>query len=305
MSKTKTVLGRGLASLIPRQPTPPPQPTGGEDNGAGTEIVAIIPLGAIRRNPYQPRLEFDPASLDELKRSIQEKGIIQPITVRRVEGGYQLITGERRVRAAKEAGLERVPAYIIRVRSDEEMLELALIENLQREHLNPIEIAISYRRLIEECRYTQEEVSSKIGKDRTTVTNALRLLKLPEPIQTAVRKGDISSGHARALVAVEDGSLQMDIFRKVMSRGLSVREVERLARERHTRRSLRKAIARSGGGAASSLANLEERLRRILGTKVRITLLQNGRGEIVVEYYSAEDLDRLIDIIGDLRDRSS
>jgi ParB family chromosome partitioning protein len=265
----------------------------------------MIPPEAIRHNPYQPRLEFDPVSLDELRRSILERGIIQPVTVRRAEGGYQLISGERRVRAAKEAGLKRIPAYIIRIRSDEEMLELALIENLQREHLNPIEIAISYKRLIDECRYTQEEVSAKIGKDRTTVTNALRLLKLPESIQAAVRKGEISSGHARSLVAIEDSTLQMEIFRKVMAKGLSVREVERLARERPARRPGRRGKAQAGGSSASSFASVEERLRRIFGTKVRLLALQNGRGEIVLEYYSADDLERLLEIIGALREDAS
>jgi ParB family chromosome partitioning protein len=305
MSKTKTVLGRGLASLIPRQPTPSSQSSGREDDGFGTEIVVMIPPESIRHNPYQPRLEFDPVSLDELRRSILERGIIQPVTVRRAEGGYQLISGERRVRAAKEAGLKRIPAYIIRIRSDEEMLELALIENLQREHLNPIEIAISYKRLIDECRYTQEEVSAKIGKDRTTVTNALRLLKLPESIQAAVRKGEISSGHARSLVAIEDPTLQMDIFRKVMAKGLSVREVERLARERPARRTGRKGKANGGGSSASSFASVEERLRRIFGTKVRLLAIQNGKGEIVLEYYSAEDLERLLEIMGTFHEDAS
>jgi ParB family chromosome partitioning protein len=265
----------------------------------------MIPPESIRHNPYQPRLEFDPVSLDELRRSILERGIIQPVTVRRAEGGYQLISGERRVRAAKEAGLKRIPAYIIRIRSDEEMLELALIENLQREHLNPIEIAISYKRLIDECRYTQEEVSAKIGKDRTTVTNALRLLKLPESIQAAVRKGEISSGHARSLVAIEDPTLQMDIFRKVMAKGLSVREVERLARERPARRTGRKGKANGGGSSASSFASVEERLRRIFGTKVRLLAIQNGKGEIVLEYYSAEDLERLLEIMGTFHEDAS
>ncbi|HUI65720.1 MAG TPA: ParB/RepB/Spo0J family partition protein, partial [Bacteroidota bacterium] len=211
MAKLKPVLGRGLASLIPRQASVPPLPLGGQDDGTTNEIIASIALDKIERNPYQPRAEFEPVALDELKRSIQEKGIIQPITVRRHGEGYQLISGERRVLAAREAGLKSIPAYIIRVRSDEELLELALIENLQREHLNPIEIAISYKRLIDECRYTQEEISQKIGKDRTTVTNFLRLLKLPDQIQTAVRKGLINSGHARALIAIEDPERQMTI----------------------------------------------------------------------------------------------
>jgi ParB family chromosome partitioning protein len=303
MSKMKPVLGRGLASLIPRAPSVAPVPGGRQDDGIGVDIIATVSIDRIDRNPYQPRHEFDPVTLDELKRSIQEKGIIQPITVRRLGDRYQLISGERRVRAAREAGLAQVPAYIIRVRSNEEMLELALIENLQREHLNPIEIAISYKRLIDECRYSQEEVSQKIGKDRTTVTNFLRLLKLPEPIQAAVRKGDISSGHARALVAIEDSALQMEIFRKVIGRGLSVREVERLVRDKGTARKGHRPAPRAGAGVASSLSSVEERLRQFLGTKVMVRMLQDGKGEIVIEYYSADDLERLLEIFADLQDR--
>lgn len=304
MSKMKPVLGRGLASLIPRGVSIAPPPSARQDDGVGEEIVAAIPIDSIDRNPYQPRLEFDPVALDELKRSIQEKGIIQPITVRRVHDRYQLISGERRVRAAKEAGLARVPAYIIRVGSNEEMLELALIENLQREHLNPIEIAISYKRLIDECRYTQEEVSRKIGKDRTTITNFLRLLKLPDPIQTAVRKGEISSGHARALVAIEDGALQVEIFRRVMSRGLSVRDVERLVREKGSPKGGRKAGGGRARAVATSLSSIEERLRQFLGTKVQVKMLQDGKGEIIIEYYSADDLERLLEVFADLQDRA-
>jgi ParB family chromosome partitioning protein len=300
----KPVLGRGLASLIPRAPSVPPIPGARQDDGFGEDIIATVSIERIDRNPYQPRHEFDPVTLDELKRSIQEKGIIQPITVRRLGERYQLISGERRVRAAREAGLTEVPAYIIRVKSNEEMLELALIENLQRERLNPIEIAISYKRLIDECRYTQEEVSQKIGKDRTTITNFLRLLKLPEPIQAAVRKGEISSGHARALVAIDDPIVQMDMFTRVVARGLSVRDVERLARDKGKARKGRRPETRPGTGVASSLSSVEERLRQFLGTKVMVRMLQDGKGEIVIEYYSADDLERLLEIFAELQERS-
>jgi ParB family transcriptional regulator, chromosome partitioning protein len=304
MSKVKPVLGRGLASLIPRVPPPPPEAHIRSDEGSSVEVISTIPLDRIERNPFQPRLEFDPVALDELKRSIQEKGVIQPITVRRIGDRYQLISGERRVRSAREAGLSRIPAYIIAVHTDEEMLELALIENLQREHLNPIEVAISYKRLIDECRYTQEEVSQKIGKDRTTITNFLRLLKLPDPIQAAVRKGEISSGHARALVAIDDQGLQMDLYRKITGKGLSVREVERLVRDRGQKKPGGRKEGRSGSGAvASSLSHIETELRQFLGTKVSVRMQQDGKGEIVIEYYSAEDLDRLLEIFGEIRDR--
>ncbi|MDH4070755.1 MAG: ParB/RepB/Spo0J family partition protein, partial [Ignavibacteria bacterium] len=223
MSKLKPVLGRGLASLIPRPQTsesaPPPESPG--DDGVSTEVIVAVEIDRISRNPFQPRADFDPVALEELKNSIQEKGVIQPITVRRTADGYQLISGERRVRAAKEAGLARIPAYILQVETNEEMLELALIENLQREHLNPIEIAISYKRLIDECSLTQEQVSQRIGKDRSTITNTLRLLRLPEKIQSSVRKGTITSGHARAILAIEDTAVQLGIFQQITERGLS------------------------------------------------------------------------------------
>jgi len=302
MSKNKLALGRGLASLIPthsgsysRSSVPE-----GDEGGAGAEFVRID-LSKIERNPYQPRADFSPDALDELKQSIKEKGVIQPITVRRIPEGYQLITGERRVRAAREAGLATIPAYVIEIGSEEEMLELALIENLQREQLNPIEIAISYRRLMDECGLTQEEVSQTIGKDRSTVTNFLRLLKLPEEIQVAVRHGDISGGHARALVALDDRGRQMKIFRKVLAKGLSVRETEQLARNGSQKAPRLAAKARSGNTA--TLSSVEDRLRRLLGTRVHVRSLQGGKGEIVIEYYSDEDLDRLIEVLDSINDQ--
>lgn len=300
MSKTKPVLGRGLASLIPRplSTSSAPMPTGGRDDGTTDRIIANIDIDKIQMNPYQPRAEFEPVALDELRASIQEKGIIQPITVRRIESGYQLISGERRVRAARDAGLAQVPAYIMRVETKEEMLELALIENLQREHLNPIEIAISYKRLIDECSITQEQVSQKVGKDRSTVTNFLRLLKLPDVIQSSVRKGELSTGHARALIAVEDPVMQMNIFTKVVSKGLSVRDVERLVRD-YGRKKVRRArtISSATDMTSSSISSVEEKMRQALGTKVQVKTMHDGKGEIVIEYYSADDLERLIDVM--------
>jgi ParB family transcriptional regulator, chromosome partitioning protein len=302
MGKNKLVLGRGLASLIPTQSRAAsdvaPQPS---DDGQTDKVMAHVDLDKIQKNPYQPRADFDPVALDELKRSILEKGIIQPVTVRRVPGGYQLISGERRVRAAREAGLSQIPAYIIRVHSDEEMLELALVENLQREHLNPIEIAISYRRLIEECKFTQDEVARKIGKDRSTITNILRLLKLPDEIQTAVRKGEVSSGHARALVAIDDPKAQLMIFRRIRENDLSVRQVERLVREKGARKPGGRSVAvRIAGG---ELTSVEDRIRQLLGTRVQVKQFSGGRGEIVIEFYSGDDLDRLLEIFEGLNNR--
>lgn len=295
MSKNKFALGRGLASLIPSPTHRSDQPGAlSLDNGTAEQIIVLVSLDKIERNPFQPRADFDPVALDELKRSIQEKGVIQPITVRRAQGGYQLISGERRVRAARSAGLPTIPAYVIRVDTDEEMLELALIENLQRERLNPIEIAISYRRLIEECNFTQDEVSRRIGKDRSTVTNALRLLKLPESIQTAVRKGELSSGHARAIAGLDTAALQLALFRKVTARGLSVRQLEHLVRDRGEKSGGKKG--KTGKGPASSLSAIEDRLRRLLATRVHVRQQQSGKGEIVAEFYSADDLERLLEL---------
>lgn len=301
-TKGKPVLGRGLASLIPRSATPVPL-VGRQDDGETNNAVANIDIEKIRPNPFQPRADFDQVELDELRRSIQEKGIIQPITVCRVEGGYQLISGERRLRASREAGLTQIPAYIIKIQSREELLELALIENLQRSNLNPIEVAISYRRLTEELNYTIEQVSQKTGKDRSTITNFLRLLKLPEAIQHAVRKGTVSAGHARALITIEDAKRQMEIFDKIVQRGMSVREVEKAVRETGSPSSPKRKAGRQGPSFAPSAAvsSIEEKFRQKLGTKVEVRDMADGKGMILIEYYSLDDLDRLLDLISSIQ----
>ncbi len=297
--KTKSVLGKGLSALIPRGPLREEPVSPGAlpiDEGLDNVIVAVE-VSKVRPNPYQPRQNFDPESLDELKRSILEKGVIQPVTVRRVAGGnYELISGERRIRASQEAGLKTIPAYIIKVSSDEEMLELALVENLQREHLNPLEIAVSYQRLIDECRLTQEEVARKIGKDRTTVTNFLRLLKLPEKIKESLRQDEISMGHARALIALPDEKMQLRIHQRIVKLGLSVRNVESLVRGLGTKPAAKRPSP-PAGRSDGSFQNIETRLRQSFGTKVTIRKQQGGGGEIVIEYYNAGDLDRLLDLL--------
>ncbi len=295
--RSKSVLGRGLSALIPKSPaadTPVsveslPTDTGGEN------VIVAVELSRIRSNPYQPRLDFDAQALDELRRSIVEKGVIQPVTVRRRGDGYELISGERRVRASQEAGLKTIPAYVIHVGSDEEMLELALIENLQREHLNPIEIAVSYQRLIDECRFTQEEVAQKIGKDRSTVTNFIRLLKLPEKIQHSLRNGELNMGHARALITIPDEKTQLRLHARIVRDGLSVRRVEQLVKDAGGTKSRRPSSAspRRDG----SLQSIETKLRQSLGTKVSVRPQSGGGGEIVIEYYNSGDLDRLIELL--------
>ena len=297
--KTKSVLGKGLSALIPRAPLreEPISPTAlPKDEGLDNVIVAVE-VSKVRPNPYQPRQNFDPESLNELKRSILEKGVIQPVTVRRVaEGNYELISGERRIRASQEAGLTTIPAYIIKVSSDEEMLELALVENLQREHLNPLEIAVSYQRLIDECRLTQEEVAQKIGKDRTTVTNFLRLLKLPEKIKDSLRNDEISMGHARALIALPDEKVQLRLHEKIVRQGLSVRNVESLVKD-FGKKPEKKSRSQSSGRSDSGFQSIETRLRESFGTKVTIRKQHAGGGEIVIEYYNAGDLDRLLELL--------
>jgi ParB family chromosome partitioning protein len=300
-TQKKSVLGRGLSALIPKAPAKEVSIRHdeiGQDTG-DVGIMARISVEQIRPNPFQPRTEFDPETLAELTRSIVEKGVIQPITVRRVEGGYQLVTGERRLRAAQSAGLAEIPAYVIAVESDEEMLELALIENIQRDTLNPIEIAHAYKRLIDECHLTQEEVADKVGKDRTTVANFIRLLKLPIEVQIGLRKNLLSMGHARALINVPTESMQLRLYQKIVDVGLSVRQIESLAKssgkinEPRGRKSQPREVS-------TDVQNLEEKLRQTFGTKVNIREKGGGRGEIVIEFFSLDDLDRLLDLFAAL-----
>jgi len=294
----KTVLGRGLSALIPKGPR---LEVSLKDGSVGRDtgeigIIASVEIVRVKPNPFQPRMDFDPGALEELTKSIREKGVIQPITIRRVEDGYQLISGERRLRAAQAARFKQIPAYIIEVKSDEEMLELALIENIQREHLNPIEVAQAYQRLIAECHLTQEDVAQRVGKERSTVTNFLRLLKLPSKVQEGLRKEKITMGHARALVNLPNERQQMRLYERIVDGGLSVRKVEDIVRA--ALQGGRKPAKPTKPGAVSSadVRDVEERLRRALGTRVKVHTKGQGKGEIVVEYYSLDDLDRLLEL---------
>ncbi len=301
MSKPKGGLGKGLSALI-RMPVQTERPVVSASEGnivpKNEGQISHIEVSRIRPNPYQPRADFDEQALDELKHSIKQKGIIQPVTVRRIsDGGYELISGERRIRASSEIGLKSVPAYVIDVKSDEDMLELALIENLQREHLNPVEIAISYQRLMNDVGLTPEDVGKKIGKDRTTVVNFLRLLKLPEKIQHALRKNQLSMGHARALVSLPEESTQIKLFERIIKNDLNVRQVEKLVRDFGKKPNKKSKGGKSTSGTVSSI---EEKIQHVLGTKVRINVQEKGRGEIVVEFYSHDDLGRLLDLIASI-----
>jgi ParB family chromosome partitioning protein len=274
-------LGKGLSALIP------------EKAEQLSDNVMQIKTALIKDNSLQPRTYYDEQKLNELMASIKEKGILQPILVRKLGAEYEVIAGERRLKAARALNLENIPA-VVKVATDREALVLALVENIQREELNAIEEAQSFRRLIDEFSFSQEDVAKSIGKDRSTVNNLLRLLKLPEEIQKAVFSGQLSTGHARALLAVEDKKIQQQIFNDVVSNGLSVREVERLVKNAagKTLTVEKKAIAHQN----QDVASLEEDLQRALGTKVRI-LAKNKKGKIVVEYYSLEDLDRILGIL--------
>ncbi|HOT95675.1 MAG TPA: ParB/RepB/Spo0J family partition protein [bacterium] len=283
----KKALGRGLRALIPDIPAEQ-----GEDSAA--QGVQMIAVARIAPNPFQPREKFDPERLAELKQSIAEKGLVQPVTVRPYGNGYQLIAGERRLRAVSELGITQIPAYILTVETDEEMLELAIIENIHREDLNAIDVANGYKRLIEECKLTQEEVAVKVGKDRTSVTNFLRLLKLPRRIQESVQSNEISFGHARALLSLGSSEEQLALWKKIISGNLSVRKVEEMVREPE---KVKSAPAKPVNPVQNYyLAELESRLRDRLATKVSVKNKSKG-GTIEIEYYSSDELERIIALL--------
>lgn len=296
------VLGKGLGALI----TPAPQqeqevtvvPSNETlDDGQSTDILAHVEVANIDPNPYQPRIDFEPEALQELAQSIREKGLVQPVTVRRWEGGYQLISGERRLRACKLAGITHIPAYIRQVDSAEEMIELALIENIQRATLNPVEIAQSYRQLVEDYQHTPEEIARRVGKDRSTVVNFIRLLKLPKRILESVQRGELSMGHARALLSLPDEQAQLRIWQRIVRENLSVRKVEELVKSIYTvqRTAPTSKTAPSSAGTAQ-LEELSRKLRPIYGTKVNISTGKDGKGSISFEFYSHDDLERLLEL---------
>ena len=287
----KQRLGKGLGALIPQSDAVSVV----DENG--NEQLLEVDVKLVKPNPYQPREEFDRQALEELKLSIIEKGLIQPITVRRKNNYFELIAGERRLRAVIEVGLERIPAYVIKVDSKEEMLELAIIENVQREKLNPIEQATAFQRLIEECNLTQDEVAQKIGKDRTTITNILRLLRLPNEIQDSIKAGQLSVGHARSLVSIESAEVQKQLWQKVLKNGFSVRKLEKMIKELN---EIEKSKPIQTEKKSAVVSKIEENLRDIFGTKVKIRSKKEG-GSIEIEFYSPEDLNRLLEIFDKIR----
>ncbi len=282
----KNALGRGLGALI---------------DGVEKEVLERkvepnmdIAIDSIDGNPFQPRSHFDEASLEELAASIKKLGIVQPLTVREAASGrYQLIAGERRLRAARLAGLTHVPAYI-RTADDQAMLELALVENIQREDLDAMEVAISFQRLIEECRLTQEQLSDRVGKQRSTISNYLRLLRLPAEIQLGIRNKSIMMGHARTLVNIENPKTQMDVYYRIINGDLSVRQVEELVRSLQSMTIKDPAKTERKKKLNEDFKQLSEHLNRIFSTKVNFKINEQGKGKIVIPFENPEEMERIL-----------
>lgn len=278
-------LGKGLGALIPDI----------HEDEVQSGRLRDVEVSRVKPNPFQPRELFDPTALKELKQSIEENGVIQPISVRETDDGYELVAGERRLRAAQDLGLDRIPAFILEVETDEEMLELSLIENIQRENLNPIDEAKGYQTLINKCSLTQEAVATKIGKDRATIANFLRLLKLPDVIQQSLIKGEISAGHARSFLALSEKSDQLSLWKETVRKKWSVRQVEQAVK--HTT-SPAKQKKEKREKSDPFILSVEDKIRSILGTQVRIHKKAKGPGgKIEVEYYSDTDLERILEMI--------
>jgi ParB family chromosome partitioning protein len=296
----RSALGRGLGALLKDADSVKSKSTITEA-AAVTSNLNEIPVDQIEVNSYQPRSHFNDEALKELSESIKVQGIIQPITVRQLSPNhYQLISGERRLRASKLAGLTQIPAYI-RTANDQQMLEMALIENIQRENLNPIEIAISYQRMISECNLKQEELGDRVGKNRSTVTNYVRLLKLPPDIQVALRDNIISMGHARSIINLENVEQQLYVLNKIKSEELSVRSVEELVRNMHNKPSASDTKdatpAKPSSAANAEITSLQNKLTSHFGTKIQVKSDKQFKGEIKIPFVSAEDLNRILEIL--------
>jgi ParB family transcriptional regulator, chromosome partitioning protein len=297
----RKALGKGLHALLPArnaaQPAAPSHPAPHPAAPVPETNVQTLPIEHLAPNPNQPRREFDQTALMELAQSIERDGVIQPIIVRRTgPGAYQIIAGERRWRAAKSAGLNQVPV-IVRTADDNQVLELAIVENIQREDLNPIELAIAFQRMATELGMSHEQIGQRTGKDRVTITNAVRLLQLPEPIRQLIASKQLSPGHARALLKLPDEALQIDIANKCIAGGWSVRQIEEFTRPRETTPKTRAKKLPQDGPADPNVKFALSEMERVLGTKVRITENSSGGGRIEIEFYSGEDLSRIYDLI--------
>ncbi len=277
-------LGRGLEALIP-------QVSPDEENHLD-EMLCKVDVERVRPNPFQPRGEFDRDGLEKLKQSIQENGVIQPITVRKVNGEFELIAGERRLRAVQELGFQEIPAFIMDVVSEDQMLEMALVENIQREDLNPIELAKAYQRLQKEYGLTQEAIAQKVGKDRASVANFIRLLKLPDIIQESLEKEEISMGHARALMGLPQEKHQIRLWERLVKKGWSVRKMEEMVRSQLEKGKKERTIKQQ----SPYLVDVEDKLRAILGTQIHVQKLARG-GKIEISFFSDEDLERIVELM--------
>ncbi len=291
----KTGLGKGLSALLDDNEIVQQHKPLGNETGVLSTIQPVL-ISQIEVNPYQPRTEFDAEALQELSDSIKLQGLIQPITVRKAgPNSYQLISGERRLRASKMAGLTEIPAYI-RSANDQQMLEMALIENIQRENLNAIEVALSFQRMLDECNLKQEELGDRVSKNRSTVTNYLRLLKLPPVIQASIRDNQISMGHARALVSVENVDHQLFIHKEIISQGLSVRKVEELVREVQAG-GIRKSKKNAQEPISFQYQKVQDDLASRLGTRVKLKMKGKNSGSIEIPFLSENDLNRILELL--------
>jgi ParB family chromosome partitioning protein len=292
MANTKRrALGRGLSHLIP---------TNEPDSPAGENDVVHIDSNAVRPNPFQPRTDFDEEEIRHLSESIKNQGLLQPIVVRKLVDGYEIISGERRFRALTLLGKRHVPCIVKAKVSDREMLELALVENIQREDLNEIEKAVAYDRLLRECDFSHDQLAAHVGKSRSAITNSLRLLKLPDPVQEMVRQGNISMGHARALLSLADSEKQVEQARKISEQQLSVRDIERMIQQ-----SSDSSAKKRSGSASPDAKKIDPNLREVIenlqyrfGTPVMIKSKAGGSGKIEIPYYGDDDLNRILDILG-------
>lgn len=298
----KQALGKGIRALLNNideelKSNAVTIPTVSEKSNAVGVGIGRIPIDLIQENPKQPRTDFDQSALEELAESIKLHDVIQPITVIKLaDGNYQLIAGERRWRASRLAGLVDIPAYV-RTANDQELLEMALLENLQRENLNAIEIGLSYKRLMEECSLTQEQVAERMKKERSTITNYIRLLRLPPDIQSAVRDNQITMGHARAIIALSNIDEQLYVFRETLQKGLSVRQVEALVK------NLQQGDKKNDGDKPTSklppaYKRIEDEMASHFSTKVKLDRKKNGKGAVTIEFYSDEDLEKILNMMG-------
>ena len=293
ITKRKTGLGRGLSALL--ENADQDSQLSNESNAIGS--VALISLANIDANPFQPRTEFDATALDELRQSIDIHGVIQPITVRKMGyDKYQLISGERRTRASILARLTQIPAFV-RTANDQDMLEMALIENIQRSDLNAIDVAMSYKRLIEECSLNQDALGERVGKDRTTVNNYLRLLRLPEEIQLGIKQGKVSMGHARAMINMDNLDHQLELYSQIVENNLSVRDVEGLVKAKKS--SPTDSFSITGTDWDPEIDRITEAFYKKLNAAVHLKSGSKGKGKIIISYKNKEDLERILNLIED------